>query len=134
MSTNFCYFTTALTTCVTCLPRHTVPGKYTAQVCMPICLLVLVLLWQGLLSRFHLTKLDGITAWLSSPILLPCSCSARPLGIVLSYARQPLGRLCPSSDRCTYAVRIAFQDPGHSTSLHSILSYLIKDSIFAKLL
>ena len=56
-----------------------------------------MLLWQGLLSRFHLTKLDSSDAWLCSLLLLPCS-SRRPLGIVPSSARQPLGRFRPSSD------------------------------------
>ena len=55
-----------------------------------------MLLWQGLLSRFHLTKLDGSAAWLCSLLLLPCS-SRRPLGIAPSSARQPLGRFRPSS-------------------------------------
>ena len=53
-------------------------------------------LWQGLLSRFHLTKLDGSAVWLCSLLLLPCS-SRRPLGIAPSSARQPLGRFRPSS-------------------------------------
>ena len=42
-----------------------------------------MLLWQGLLSLFHLTKLDGSAAWLCSPLLLPCR-SRRLLGIVPS--------------------------------------------------
>ena len=63
-------------------------------------------LWQGLLSRFHLTKLGGSDAWLCSLLLLPCS-SRRPLGIAPSSARQPLGRFRPSS---------ACRSPAHSAS------------------
>ena len=62
-------------------------------------------LWQGLLSRFHLTKLDGSAAWLCYLLLLPCS-SRRPLGIAPSSARQPLGRFRPSS-ACRSPVRSA---------------------------
>ena len=63
-------------------------------------------LWQGLLSRFHLTKLDGSAVWLCSLLLMPCS-SRRLLGIAPSSARQPLGRFRPS---------FACRSPAHSTS------------------
>ena len=53
-----------------------------------------MLLWQGPLSRFHLTKLDGSAALLC--YLLPCS-SRRPLEIVPSSVCQPFRRFCPSS-------------------------------------
>ena len=53
-------------------------------------------LWQGLLSWFYLTKLDGSDVWLCFLLLLPCS-RRRPLGIAPSPACQPLGRFRPSS-------------------------------------
>ena len=69
------------------------------------------LLWQGLLSWFHLMKLDGSTAWLCSPLLLPCSshwglfpplsasCWGDCLSLPLRKLRSPLlfsGLFCPS--------------------------------------
>ena len=51
-----------------------------------------MLLWQGLLNQFHLTKLDGSAAWMCSRSTSAASSSRRPLGIVPSSARQPLGR------------------------------------------